>query len=89
MKLRLSPSQIAELLPFLRPGEVLLARIDREVFDGTNPTTSGTPFIEFGSIPASSLGALRNAVREANKPAPEKAKHKARKPRPGIAVIPA
>jgi hypothetical protein len=89
MKLRLTHSQVAELAAHLRSGIVLLARIDREVFDGTNVDSSGTPFIEFGSVPASSLNALRNAIREANKPGPEKAKRAARKSRSNVERTPA
>lgn len=68
MRLGLTALQIAELEAHLRPGIVLLARIDRESFAGTNAETSGRPFIEFGSVPASSLPALREAVKNANTP---------------------
>lgn len=74
MRLALTGEQIAELEAHLRPGVVLLARVDREAFSGANADTSGTPFIEFGAVPVSSLPALREAVRKATQPKAKKVK---------------
>lgn len=76
MKLHLSHEQAAELKSFLRPGITLLARINRETFDGTNPGTSGSPFIEFGPVPSASLPALREAILEATNPTPKPTRRK-------------
>jgi hypothetical protein len=74
MRLKLTHAQIEEIRPFLKHGQALLARIGREVFDGTNGDTSGTPTLEFGPVPEASLPTLRQAIIEARNPKPKKRK---------------
>lgn len=64
MKLALTPDQQTELLHHLRPGHVLIAKIAREAFDGTNPQTSGTLLIDFKSIPETALHEIRAAIQK-------------------------
>lgn len=72
MKLHLTQTQVDAMRPFLKPGQTLLARIGREIFDGRNADTSGSPYVEFGPVPDASLPSLREAVRNANNPAKSK-----------------
>lgn len=76
MRLALTYAQIEEMKAHLRPGVTLLAKITRETFDGSNPSTSGEPFIDFGAVPTSSIDALRTAIREANDPTPKPKRRK-------------
>jgi hypothetical protein len=63
--LRLTREQTAIIAPDLRFGFVLLGRIIREPFDGSNGATSGSLMLEYGSVPEASLPALRQAIRDA------------------------
>ncbi len=76
MRLQLTPDQAAEIIPHLRTGFALLGRIIREPYTGGNAETCGTLQIELGSVPESSLPALRDAIRTATAPAPAKRKAK-------------
>jgi hypothetical protein len=62
MKLLLSPAQAAQIEPHLRHGTVLLARVDRLAFDGSNGGTSGALTLVFTSIPAERLASVRLAI---------------------------
>ena len=72
MRLVLTPEQQAAIAPLLRPGWTLLAKIEREPFDGTNTATAGQLRIEIGAVPTASLPALRAAVLQATAPAPKR-----------------
>jgi hypothetical protein len=62
MRLELTTDQAAQIEPHLRPGTVLLARVDRAPFDGTNPQTSGALMLVFASIPIERLASVRAAI---------------------------
>lgn len=65
MKLPLTTEQAAAVGPLLRHGWTMLAKIERESFDGTNAETCGRLWLELGSVPTSSLPSLRAAIRQA------------------------
>jgi hypothetical protein len=62
MRLPLSPAQSAQIEPHLSHGTVLLGRVDRAPFDGTNPQTSGALTLVFTSIPIDRLASVRAAI---------------------------
>ena len=64
----LTSEQAAVIERLLSPGLVVLGRVMREPFDGTNATTSGRLTLELGTVPESSLPALRDAIRTATAP---------------------
>jgi hypothetical protein len=72
MRLELTTDQAAQIEPHLRHGWTLLGKIERELFNGANPQTSGRLTIELGRVPDASLPALRDAIRNATAPAPAK-----------------
>ena len=77
MHLILTTEQSAQIEPHMRHGWTLLAKVEREMFDGTNTATAGQLRLEVGAVPTSSLPALREAIRTATAPAP-KPKRKAK-----------
>ena len=78
MHLILTSAQAAQIEPHMRHGWTLLAKIEREMLDGTNTATAGQLRIEIGAVPTASLPALRDAVQRATAPAPPKRKRKAK-----------
>ena len=62
MRLPLTTDQSAQIEPHLRPGTVLLGRVDREPFSGSNAGTSGTLVLVFTEVPAERLDAVRRAI---------------------------
>ena len=72
MRLELTTAQAAAVTPHLKSGMTLLAKIEREGFDGSNPQVSGRLILELGNVPTASLPALRAAIRSATAPAPTK-----------------
>lgn len=66
MRLELTLEQLEQIRPHLDPGKALLCRIAREMFVGTNATTSGMLYLEFGTVPLASLPALRAAILKVN-----------------------
>ena len=62
MRLELTAAQSAQLMPLMRHGSQLLARVDREQFDGTNPATSGRLVLVVTAIPSARLDAVRAAI---------------------------
>ena len=78
MHLILTSAQAAQVAPHIRPGWTLLAKIEREMLDGTNTATAGQLRIEIGAVPTRALPALREAIRTATAPAPPKRKAKAK-----------
>jgi hypothetical protein len=84
MKLPLTPAQAAQIEPHLRPGWTMLGKVEREPFSGTNAETCGRLVLELGSVPASALPRLRDAIRAAT--APAKPKRKAKASRETLAV---
>ena len=62
MRLPLTTDQAAQIESHLHPGTVLLGRIHREQFDGSNADTSGALVIVFTSIPSERLDAVRAAI---------------------------
>lgn len=77
VRLELTPSQAAQIAPHLLPGIVMLGRVDREAFTGTNAGTCGTLTMIFASIPTERIEAVRAAI--AGTPAPAEAARKARR----------
>lgn len=63
-------------------GVVILGRLVREVFDGTNAATSGRWLLEAGTVPAAAIEPMRAAVRIASLP-PKRPK-RARKKTPAV-----
>ena len=61
----LTAGQTAVIEPLLRLGFVVLGRVMREPFDGSNAGTSGRLIIEFGPVPKAALPKLREAIRRA------------------------
>jgi hypothetical protein len=72
MKLLLTPAQAAQIEPHLRYDAVLLARVDRLAFDGSNGGTSGALTLVFTSIPIDRLASVRAAIAGHPAPAPTK-----------------
>ncbi len=70
-------TQQAAIEPHIRHGWTLIGKVEREPFTGTNASTSGRLRIELGTVPSSSLPALRAAIVNATAPAP-KPKRKAK-----------
>ena len=68
MRLILTSEQAAQVEPHMRHGWTLLAKIEREMLDGTNTATAGQLRIEIGAVPTASLPALRAAVLQATAP---------------------
>lgn len=64
MTIPLTPSQAETLKAHLRPGHVLIAKIAREAFNGTNPDSSGTLLIDFIPVSESTLTAIREIIRK-------------------------
>ncbi len=62
MKLPLTTDQTAQIEPHLRHDAVLLARVDRLAFDGTNSATAGALMLVFTSIPIERLASVRLAI---------------------------
>ena len=74
MRLILTSAQQAAIEPHLRHGWTMLAKVEREMFTGTNTATAGQLRIEIGAVPTSALPALRDAIVKATAPAPPKRK---------------
>ncbi len=74
MILPLTAEQLTALAAFQQPGFVLLARLDRETFNGSNAATSGTMRLLCTSIPDDRLAAVRAAIAGEKPPAKRKAK---------------
>ncbi len=72
----LTADQSAQIADSMLPNLTLIGRVMREQFDGTNATTCGRLVLEVGTVPTSTLPALREAIRKAKKPA-------AKRPRKG------
>ncbi len=72
MRMELTADQCAQLTPHLRPDAVLLGRVERESFNGTNADVSGRLLIVFTSIPADRLDAVRLAIDGELAPAPKR-----------------
>lgn len=68
LQLTLTMEQATQLAPMIQPGRALIGRISREWFDGSNAATGGRLTLEVGSVPESSLPALREAIQRANAP---------------------
>lgn len=64
----LTAGQTATIEPLLRPGLVVIGKVMREPFDGTNAATSGRLTIELGPVPEVALPKLREAIRRAQEP---------------------
>lgn len=62
MHLILTSEQQAAIEPHIRHGWTLIGKVEREMFTGTNTSTSGRLRIELGTVPSSSLPALRAAI---------------------------
>jgi len=79
MHLILTSEQQAAIEPHIRHGWTLIGKVEREMFTGTNTSTSGRLRIELGTVPSSSLPALRAAIVKATAPkatAPKNPKRK-------------
>jgi hypothetical protein len=68
----LTAEQQAAIEPHMRPGFTIIGKVEREQFEGTNVATTGTLRIELGTVPTIALPALREAIRTATAPAPER-----------------
>lgn len=77
-ELVLTLEQTAAIALLMRPGRVVLGRVMREPFNGTNATTCGRFTLELGTVPEVALPALREAIRTATNPAPVKPLRKAK-----------
>ena len=64
MILVLTDSQAALVLPLMQPGRVLLGRVMREPFDGTNAATCGRLILELGTVPEKQSAATARGHRE-------------------------
>ena len=62
MRLTISSGQAAELSRHMRHGWQLLARVERETFEGGNGSTSGALHLVFVAVPAERLDAVRAAI---------------------------
>lgn len=62
MRLELTTAQAAQIEPHLRHGTVLLARVERLEFDGSNGGTSGALSLVFVAIPIDRLASVRAAI---------------------------
>jgi hypothetical protein len=62
MLLPLTTDQTAQIEPHLRHDAVLLARIERMAFDGSNAATAGALMLVFTSIPSARLASVRAAI---------------------------
>ena len=83
MRITLTAEQHAAIEPHVRPDRTLLAKIDREWFDGSTAATAGRLILEIGSVPTSSLPALRAAIRSSTSPQkPTRTRRKAHTPNP-------
>lgn len=63
MTIPLTPSQAETLKAHLRPGHVLICKIAREMFNGTNPDSSGTLLIDFIPVTESKLSEIRVIIK--------------------------
>jgi hypothetical protein len=66
--LHLTPEQAAIAESLKAPGFVLLERITRETFDGSNVKTSGAYVLELGAAKEAALPLMREAIALANNP---------------------
>ena len=71
-RLILTAQQVAIVLEHMQPGRVLLGRILRQPFDGTNAEVSGALVLEFGHVPEASLPNLRAAITKATRLKPKR-----------------
>ena len=72
--LHLTEEQSAIVASLSNPGFVLMGRITREQYDGTNADSSGAYVLEIGAVKESALPLMRAAILEANNPAKTKRK---------------
>lgn len=68
MRVNLTAEQRLEIELHMQPGRVLIAKLTREQFDGRNAATSGTLYLEFGTVPEIAMPALREAIHRATNP---------------------
>ena len=79
MRLIPTAEQQAALEPHIQHGWTLIAKVEREPFTDANASTSGRLTLELGTVPSSSLPALRAAIVKATAPkatAPKNPKRK-------------
>ena len=62
MRLTLTSEQSATLARHIRPDRQLLARAERQQFDGGNAETSGRLMLVFTTIPSARLDAVRAVI---------------------------